>query len=140
VIKVTKDKLIHKLFELPEGCSVKSFVVREIDGADEREAGRWLAAAGSSVDDMGLAIMDEQLRISIVGVDGETVEQPYTGMDAWSAKTRRFLLEAFSLLNGVKDDEVAIFLGAAKDLNNSDQPAAEVLSDMELKKALSSEG
>lgn len=132
-IKVTKPHLLHKEFTLPKGCSVESFVMREIDGQDERDAGRWLAARGSSVEDPRLALMDEQLRVSIVAVNGKGVDQPFQGMDKWSSKTRRFVLEAFGLLNAVEDDELAVFLGAATELNqNNDQPEAAVLSENEL--------
>lgn len=131
-IRVKKEHLLHKRFQLPKGCSVDSFVMREIDGEDEREAGRWIAARGSSVDDPRNAILEEQLRISLVGVDDKAVEQPYTGMNNWSSKTRRFLLEAFGLLNGVEDDELAVFLGAATEMNRASQPQAEVMSEEEL--------
>ena len=136
-IKMTKPHLIHKKFDLPKGCTVESFVMREIDGADERDAGRWIAARGSSTDDVRLAIMDEQLRISLVAVNGKAVEQPYMGMDKWSSKTRRFLIEAFNILNGVEDDELAVFLGTAAELTESDQPSAEILSEQELAEAVS---
>lgn len=124
-----KAHLIHKRFVLPPGCSVESFVVREIDGHDEREAGRWLVARGEGVEDARLAMMDENLRVSIYAVNDVPVEQPYLGMDLWSTKTRRFLIEAFGLLNGVEDKEVSDFLAAATDPEATPTDAAEPKAD-----------
>lgn len=132
MIEMKKPHLLHKRFELPKGCSVKSFVMREIDGQDERDAGRWIAARGTNIDDPSVAIMEEQLRISIVGVNDQSVEQPYTGLDKWSTKTRRYLIQAWTLLNGIDDEDLADFIGAATDLAKNEQPEAAVLNEDQL--------
>ena len=108
-----KEHLVHRQYSLPKGCSVTSFTIREIDGMDEREAAKMLAAIGTA-DDMTTALMEANLRVSIVAVNGQAIAQPYTEMSKWSSKTRRFLIEAFNQLNGVPEDEIAAFLGAAE--------------------------
>lgn len=108
-----KEHLIHRQFTLPEGYSVKSFVVREIDGHDEQEAARWLGALGTA-DDMATAIMEVNLRMALVSVDGKFVEQPYTGLKKWTSKTRRLLIAAWEQLNDVPDEDLAVFLAAAE--------------------------
>lgn len=131
-----KEHLIHRRFDLPEGYSVKSFVIREIDGHDEKEAARMLAAVGTA-DDLSMAMLEANLRVSIVSVDGQEVQQPYMGLSKWSSKTRRLLLEAWNQLNNVPDDELAAFLGAAEvsptvasedqgEINAEDLPSAQI--------------
>lgn len=129
-IKLKKPHLVHKRFQLPKGCSISSFVMREIDGEDEREAGRFISAL-NEVDNPGLVIMEEQMKVALVAVNGKNIEHPYSGMSAWSTKTRRFIMEAFGVLNGVEDDEVAVFLGASTDLT-SEQAEAEEIDEKEL--------
>jgi hypothetical protein len=127
-----KPHLIHKKFSLPKGCSVESFTIREIDGKDELDASRILQARGSSAENWQVAAFEENLRISIYAVDGNKVEQPYYNMNKWSSRTRRYLAEAWNLLNGIEDDALAVFLGAAEDLSlKRDLPAAEELTEEE---------
>ena len=109
-----KEHLLHRRFELPDGCSVRSFMVRELDGHDEIEAGRWADAKTGSADNQVVNLMDENLRIAIVEVDDQPIEQPYLTMDKWSSKTRRFLIEAWGALNSVKEDEMAAFLATGE--------------------------
>ena len=107
-----KAHLLSRTFTLPKGYSVESFTVREIDGHDEKEASKMLAALGTT-DDFAIAMLEASLQISIVEVNGEVVQQPYYEIGKWSSKTRRLLLEAWHSLNSVPDDELAVFLGAA---------------------------
>ena len=52
-----KEHLIHREYEFPEGYSISTIVMREIDGADQAEAGRLLAALGTA-DSEEVAILD----------------------------------------------------------------------------------
>lgn len=128
-MQLKKPHLIHRKFKLPKGCSVESFVIREIDGKDELESGRWVAAKGAGVDDPGMAMAEERMRVAIVAVNDQPVEQPYMAMNKWSTKTRTFLLNAWTSLNMVEEDELAVFLGAAEDLSPS-TPAAEGVQEL----------
>lgn len=132
-IKITKPHLIHKRFQMPKGCSIDSFVMREIDGEDEREAGRWIAARESEVDNMSIAVAEEQLKVALVAVNDEPLDSatPFTALNQYSTKTRRLMMEAFGLLNGLEDDEVAVFLGASTDLMG-EKAEAEVIDESEL--------
>ena len=112
MIQKGKEHLVHRQFTLPEGYSVKSFTLREIDGHDEKESARMLAALGTA-DDFSMAMLEANLRVSIVSVDGSPVQQPYNATAKWSSKTRRLLMEAWGTLNSVPDDDLATFLGAA---------------------------
>jgi hypothetical protein len=87
--------------------------MREIDGEDELEVGRFLAARGNATELASQVVLLENIRIAIDAVNGQPVEQPYMDMDKWPVKTRRFLMEAWVQLNGVEDAEVKNFLGAA---------------------------
>lgn len=126
---MSKDHLVHKQFPLPKGCTIRSVTMREIDGHDEREAAK-IMSARSNIDNPGVALMEEQIRVSIVAVDGEPVSQPFTGMNAWSTRTRRFIMEAFGHLNGVEDEELEDFLKAAKDPKETQPEAAESAQEM----------
>lgn len=111
-LQAGKEHLVHREFKLPKGYSVESFVIREIDGHDEKEAARLVAALGTA-DDLSMAVYEGNLRVSIVDVNGEAVEQPYMELSKWSTKTRKMLMVAWNELNGVPDEELAAFLGAA---------------------------
>ena len=127
MISTKKAHLRHRKYTLPKGHSVASFVIRELDGHDELEAARWIQARGSA-DNSDVIALNESLRISIVAVDGSSVQQPYLDMDKWSASTRRLLVEAWSKLNSLPDSEIADFLDAAEDLTMDQAPAAEIVS------------
>jgi len=129
---MSKPHLIHRKFTLPNGCSIKSFVIRELDGHDELNAARWADAKTGSADNKVNALMDENLRVSLVEVNGKAVQQPFVEMDKWSSKTRRFLLEAWGQLNAAQEDEMAAFLAAAEDVNLS-APAATEMTEAEVK-------
>ncbi len=121
-----KEHLLHRRFQLPKGCTVKSFVIRELDGHDELLASRWADAKTGSADNKTNALMDENLRVAIVEINGKEVIQPYLDMDKWSSKTRRFLLEAWGRLNAAPEDELAAFLATAEDVQVIDPPATEM--------------
>ena len=123
-----KEHLVHREFKLPEGYSVNSFVVREIDGHDEKEAARVVAAIGTA-DDLSMAVMEANLRVAIVAVNGQPVQQPYTDLSKWSSKTRRMLLEAWNQLNNVPDEDLAVFLAAAEPVQPAAVAPGEILAD-----------
>ncbi len=136
MIRKGKEHLVHRQFTLPEGYSVKSFTLREIDGHDEKESARMIAALGTA-DDFSIAMLEANLRISIVSVDGALVQQPYNETAKWSSRTRRLLMEAWGTLNSVPDDDLAAFLGAAvsppaadmeqgKEINAEDLASAQI--------------
>lgn len=135
-MKLDKPHLVHKKFTLPKGCSVESFVIREIDGKDELEASRWVSAKATGADDEAALMVEERVRVSVFSVNGQRVEQPYTGLNKWSTKTRNLLLQAWMSLNTVPDDDVAVFLGAAEDLTATAAAAEDVeqLTEAEVKK------
>lgn len=105
-----KPNLLRKTYRLPKGHCIESFTMREIDGEDELEVGRFLAAKGASADLMSQAVLLENIRIAITEVNNKEIEQPYMEMDKWPVKTRRFLMSAWIQLNGIEDDELKNFL------------------------------
>jgi hypothetical protein len=111
---MSKPHLLRKKFKLPDGHPIKCFVMREIDGEDELEAGRVAAARGTSVDDMSQAALMENIRVAIVSVDDKPVEQPFLQMDKYPSKTKRYFIEAWVALNGVGQDDIKNFLAAAE--------------------------
>lgn len=112
--------LLTRRFALPSRCSVKEFVMREIDGHDEKDIGAWmdLAIAGNpsiAQDAVKLMLLErhESMRRALVSVDGETVNQagvPYAGLDGWTKRTMQFVGNAFNAINGVEPGEVGEFL------------------------------
>lgn len=128
-----KKHLIHKRFVFPKGCSVKEMVIREIDGKDELQAARFASAKVGSADSLSAAVMDENLRVSVVSVDGKKVQQPYMGMDSWSTKTRRLLVEAWATLNSVEDEAVADFLSSSEVLVE-ESPEVQEISEEQVAK------
>jgi len=104
-------------FHLPSGCSVGSFVMRELDGNDDLDIAVWIEAASTSaIEENPIALMKfervEALRCSLVSVDGEPVNvdgKPYKGMDKWSRRTMQFVGTAFNELNGAEADELKKF-------------------------------
>jgi len=121
MISSNKKHLLHKKFTLPKGCSIQTFVMREIDGEDEREAGRWIAARGN-VEDSGITLIEEQLKVALVAVNGRKVDAPFQGLEKFSSKTRRFMMEAFGQMNGIEEDEVEDFLGASAQIVEESPP------------------
>lgn len=121
-----KTHLEHRKFTLPKGYSVKSFVLRELDGKDEMDAARWADAKTGSADNNLNAMMDENLRVAIVQVNDVPVTQPYLAMDQWSSKTRKLLVAAWAKLNSVEEEELEGFIEAAEVYQS---PAAEIVPE-----------
>jgi hypothetical protein len=108
-----KPHLVRKKYTMPKGHCIESITMREIDGEDELEVGRFLAARGNATELASQVVLVENIRIAIDEVNGQPIEQPYMEMDKWPVKTRRLLMEAWVQLNGVDNDEVKNFLEAA---------------------------
>lgn len=91
-----------------KGCSISSFIMRETTGKDEEVAAtqRKLRGANGSV-------FEELVRLSLVEVDGQPVEQPFFAWDDWNSRTRAHVLEAFKSINGLGEDEKSDFLAGA---------------------------
>lgn len=101
-----------KTFDLTKykGLSIRSFALRELDGADE------IAAAERATVDGKLdhARLREQLVAdAIVEVNGETVTRPYFDWSKWNAKTRDFVRAAFTRLNDAEPGQLDDFLKTA---------------------------
>lgn len=130
--KITKPHLVHKRWELPEGYSIKSFVMREMDGEDELEVGRWQSMI-SATDGGALKSLSLQVGQALVAVDGREVShsEPCLLFDTWSSKTRSLVLNAWRELNEVREEDLAVFHAAAKPLNVQ-APAAEILDEEEI--------
>lgn len=102
-----KDSVI-KRFECPKGMSVKTFAVRELTVADDREIDQNVALFWPKSKDgvSQKANVYEAIRRSLVEVDGKPVDSavPYTGMDKWTQKTMNFVIQAYLLVNGSAQD------------------------------------
>lgn len=103
-----------ELWTCPAGCSVKTFVVRELDGNDIVEAGRWLDVKLTPAERMDLpklfeAQRRERMRRSLVQVDGRPVNVdglPFAEMDDWSHKTLLVLERAYQRLNDISVEDM----------------------------------
>jgi hypothetical protein len=107
--------------EFLDRCSVREFVMRELNGHDEKDIGAWMdlaIAANPAIATDALKLMQlerkESMRRALVSVDGEPVDQshgvPYAPLDGWTKRTMQFLGNAFNALNGVEPDEMGKFL------------------------------
>lgn len=113
---------LKKLWKLPPGCDIKSFVMREVGAKDEMEAAIWAEKSLSSAERTNaMAVVGAQqrecMRLSLVEVDGSPVNHdgiPFKAMDQYSIKTLRFLQYAFNLMNGVDDDDLKNFEAGAE--------------------------
>ena len=107
-------KRIRKRYNLPDGLDVKSVVMRELDADDDIESAIWADAnANSALQGSAIAAIQgdkkESIRISLVEVDGEPVNQdgvPYKGMDRWSHRTMIFIEASWMDLNGVDTSDL----------------------------------
>jgi hypothetical protein len=81
----------------------------ETTGLDEE-----LAATQQKLRGQNSSVFEELVRLSIVEVDGQKVEQPFTDWDKWNSRTRAYVLAAFRSINGVEDNERADFLASAR--------------------------
>ena len=122
VVRLPAPHLLRKRFTLPAGCSVGSFVMRELTGPDELEAAMW---ADKKMDkdrrSDAVAVMEgeqrEAMRLAFTEVDGEPVNHdgiPFVAMDLWTYRTMRFAQTAFSDVNGVQIDELQSFKEGAE--------------------------
>ena len=102
-----------------KSVNCKSISLREVTGTDEALAATIAEAKGKSG-----STFNELLRLAIVKVDGKNVEQPFTDMDRWNSRTRRFLLDAFNSMNGASAKETEDFLAGAV-IDGSDESAAQ---------------
>jgi hypothetical protein len=101
-----------KLFPLPPGCDIRAVVIRALTGEDELEA---RAKQSLNDEELGLRIFDEQVRLSIAAVQRHHDARPMPvrgrvdDFDTWCPRTRRFLVEGFQQVNGVRPEEIAAF-------------------------------
>lgn len=80
------------------GCSVESFTIRRLTGAD------WYAAVDRASGPTGIqptdrAIRHESFADAVEAVDGEKVVQPYAGWRDWTVRTVEFMSAAFAAVN-----------------------------------------
>ena len=119
--------MLKKKFYLPKGCSVRSFVMREIRGADQLLAAERADHAGREQNLNSIMLLSveavEAQRLSLWMVDGKRVNNPdpYKEMDQWNARTKRFLIAAFSDVNGCTDDELRDFMNRAAPYDDKTQ-------------------
>jgi len=112
---------MQKRFTLPAGCSAKSFTIRELDGDDEIMAGINAEKFGPAIAKTSFAQslaaeQREKMYLSVVEVDGRRVNDdpgnPFR--PKWNVRTMRFLEHGYTILNGVRAEEMASFeVGAA---------------------------
>lgn len=113
---------LMKRFTFPPRCDVREVVVRELDGSDDEHASILADKRADSAQKDSLTLMAqieqrEAMRLSLVEVDGEPVNQDggiYDAMDSWSIRTLRFMQLAFSDVNGASGEEAEGFRKAAK--------------------------
>jgi hypothetical protein len=89
---------------------LKTFHMREVDGRDEELAANWAKNKGGAA-----SSSEELVRLSIVAVNGDPIQQPYLKFDTWNQRARAFALRAFNDLNGFSDKEAADFLETAEE-------------------------
>ena len=94
---------------------LREFHMREVDGRDEEVAANTAKMKGGAA-----SSSEEMIRLAIVAVNGEPVQQPYLKFDIWNQRARAFALKAFNDLNGFTQDESDLFLGTAEE----DEPGA----------------
>jgi hypothetical protein len=110
---------------LPKGCSVQSFVMRELDGHDDLEIARIVDVKmtddeKSNVTKLFEMRRHEACRRSLVMVNDRPVNVdglPYEAFDGWSQRTQVFAFRAFNKLNEVTGDELGKFDEAAEDVD-----------------------
>jgi len=109
-----KPHLECRIFPLPDYCSASSVAMRELDGEDDIMSSYWADQhAGVAEQESRIAAMvadqREGVRIALVGVDGRQVNEdgvPFMDCDEWTSKTWRFLMQCFSEMNGVPDEDL----------------------------------
>lgn len=100
-------------FTLPEGGGkrrneISSVTIREVTGEDEMLA-EANAEAKAGKGNSGL----ELVRLSIVEIDDEPVAQPFTQLDRYNTRTRKFIVRGFEAVNGFEEEEMDDFLASA---------------------------
>jgi hypothetical protein len=103
--------LLHRKFKFEEGHDIEEIVVRQTDGYDEKDAAKMVDARPTET-----GIYSELVRLSIVSVDGELVDQPFMAIDRWSTKTRDLVMTAYNELNENDEAAKAVFLAASEDV------------------------
>lgn len=89
---------------------LRDFHIREVDGRDEEVAANTARMKGGAA-----SSSEEMIRLAIVAVNGEPVQQPYLKFDVWNQRARAFALKAFNDLNGFTAEESDSFLGTAEE-------------------------
>jgi len=108
---------VMKRWKLPAGHSVREFVMRELDSADDITAAINADKFGGirSFDNLETAmqvLQRERVRLALVEVDGRRVNTeglPYKEFDTWSLRTTRLAERAYLELNNLSSDEVESF-------------------------------
>jgi hypothetical protein len=102
-------------FQLPQGkgtkrVDIQSVSLREITGKDEVLAASIAEAKGKQG-----SIQLELVRLAIVKVDGQSVQQPFGDLDGWNSRTRKFVLDAFLSINSTSEKESEVFLSTVSE-------------------------
>jgi len=117
-----KPHLRAKRYQLPDYCTIREVVMRELDGQDDIEASIWAdknatsAIKGSAVAAM-VADQRESIRLSLLEVDGLPVNHdgiPYRAMDDFTSVTFRFLQQFYADMNGAKEDDLKNAIAGAE--------------------------
>jgi hypothetical protein len=103
--------LLHRKFRFGPGHDIEELVMRQTDGIDERDAAKMVDARPEET-----GIYAELVRLAIVSVDGQIVDQPFMPVDRWSTKTRNLVMDAYNALNENDEAEKAAFLAASEDV------------------------
>ena len=89
------------------GQVIASFTVRETNGDDETIASQAVKQHGKNSKTTPL---EELVKLAILAVNGEEVEQPYDDFDRWNSKARNLAVMAYQQLNGTTPEEMESFL------------------------------
>lgn len=104
------SKVQIRRFDCPKGLAIKSFAIRELTVADDKEIEQNVALfwkSSKSEEASPRAMMYESVRKALVEVDGVALDSatPYTKMDTWTQKTMLFVIRAYSLVNGMGEED-----------------------------------
>lgn len=121
IVRPKQPTLLKKEFTLPDKCSCKTFVMRELTADDELQASMWAdmkitTKPGNQVLSMMGVEQQEAMRLALVSVDGVPVNVeglPFADMDNWTYRTMRFVQAAFQDLNGVDATDLRSFTTGA---------------------------
>jgi hypothetical protein len=118
---------VMRRYALPPGCSVRTFVMRQLTGIEDLEAAIMAdkTAPAAARESMGAAITVEQrekVRMALVEVDGKRVngDTPYMALDHWNVRTIRFAERAYIELNGIQPEAMEDFLMGGQDVSEDD--------------------